>query len=151
LASVKPRIFLVPIATITGTLLFSAMVGIFLSRWRVVDCMAVGSGFGYYSLSSILITKLKEPTIGLQLASELGTIALLSNIFRELFTLLGTPLLVKYFGRLAPICVGGATTADTTLPIITQYCGKDLVFISVFHGMLGDLTVPFFVSLFCSI
>jgi uncharacterized membrane protein YbjE (DUF340 family) len=151
LASVKPRIILVPIATIAGTLLFSAMVGIFLSRWRVVDCMAVGSGFGYYSLSSILITKLKEPTIGLQLASELGTIALLSNIFRELFTLLGTPLLVKYFGRLAPICVGGATTADTTLPIITQYCGKDLVFISVFHGMLGDLTVPFFVSLFCSI
>ena len=97
-----------------------------------------------------MITQLKEPALGVQLATELGTIALMANIMREIITLLGAPLCVKYFGRLAPICAGGATTMDTTLPIITRYCGKDLVFISIFHGIIVDFTVPFFVSFFCS-
>ena len=87
---------------------------------------------------------------GVQLATELGTIALMANIMREIMALLGAPLFVKYFGRLSPICAGGATTMDTTLPVITRYSGKDLVFISIFHGIIVDFTVPFFVSFFCS-
>lgn len=150
LGSIRPKLLLVPLATIIGTLTFSALAGLLLSRWSVFECMAVGSGFAYYSLSSILITELKEPLLGVQLATELGTIALISNILREIMALLGAPLFVKYFGRLAPICAGGATTMDTTLPIITRYSGKDLVFVAIFHGILVDFTVPFFVSFFCS-
>lgn len=150
LAAVSPRMLLIPLATIGGTLGFSALIGLFLSRWSVFDCMAVGSGFGYYSLSSILITQYKEATLGVQLATELGTIALLTNVFREMFTLLCAPLLVKYFGRLAPICTAGVTSIDVSLPVITRYSGKDLISISVIHGILVDLTVPFFVSFFCS-
>ena len=151
LRSIRPKLLLVPLATITGTLLFSALVSLLISRWSVADCLAVGSGFAYYSLSSILITELKEPTLGESLAAELGTIALIANIFREIFALLGAPLFVKLFGRLSPICAGGATTMDTTLPIITRCCGKDLVFVSIFHGILVDLSVPFLVSFFCSL
>ncbi|SEG11893.1 lysine exporter LysO family protein [Parabacteroides chinchillae] len=151
LCSIRPKLLLVPLATIIGTLIFSALVSLLLTQWSVFDCLAIGSGFAYYSLSSILITQLKEPTLGVQLATELGTIALMANIIREIFALLGAPLFVKYFGRLAPICAGGATTMDTTLPIITRYSGKDLVFVSIFHGILVDFTVPFFVSFFCSL
>lgn len=151
LSSIRPKLLLVPLATITGTLVFSALVSLLISRWSVTDCLAVGSGFAYYSLSSILITELKEPTLGESLAAELGTIALIANIFREIFALLGAPLFVKVFGRLSPICAGGATTMDTTLPIITRCCGKDLVFVSIFHGILVDLSVPFLVSFFCSL
>ena len=164
LSSIRPKLLLVPLATIIGTLSFSALISLALTKWSVFDCLAVGSGFAYYSLSSILITELKEPltsqhpklqkaeilTLGAQLAAELGTIALIANIIREIFALLGAPLFVRYFGRLSPICAGGATTMDTTLPIITRYCGKDLVFVSIFHGILVDFTVPFFVSFFCS-
>lgn len=150
LGSIRPKLLLVPLATIAGTLVFSALVGLLLTKWSVFDCLAVGSGFAYYSLSSILITQLKEPFLGVQLATELGTIALMANIMREIMALLGAPLFVKYFGRLSPICAGGATTMDTTLPIITRYSGKDLVFISIFHGIIVDFTVPFFVSFFCS-
>ncbi|WP_368342350.1 lysine exporter LysO family protein, partial [Parabacteroides merdae] len=150
LGSIRPKLLLVPLATIAGTLVFSALVGLLLTQWSVFDCLAVGSGFAYYSLSSILITQLKEPFLGVQLATELGTIALMANIMREIMALLGAPLFVKYFGRLSPICAGGATTMDTTLPIITRYSGKDLVFISIFHGIIVDFTVPFFVSFFCS-
>lgn len=151
LSSIRPKLLWVPLATIAGTLSFSALVSLALTQWSVFDCMAVGSGFAYYSLSSILITELKEPTLGTQLAAELGTIALIANILREIFALLGAPLFIKYFGKLSPICAGGATTMDTTLPIITRYCGKDLVFISIFHGMLVDFSVPFLVSFFCSL
>lgn len=151
LSSIRPKLLLVPLATIVGTLAFSALASLLLSRWSVADCLAVGSGFAYYSLSSILITELKASSLGAQMAAELGTIALIANIIREIFALLGAPLFVKYFGRLAPISAGGATTMDTTLPIITRYSGKDLVFVAIFHGILVDFTVPFFVTFFCSI
>lgn len=141
LKSHRFKILLVPIATIAGTLSGCALISIFIPKWSITECMAVGSGFGYYSLSSIFITQYK--------GSELGTIALLSNIIRELFTLLAAPILVTYFGRLAPISCGGATTMDTTLPVITKYCGQHFVIIAIFHGIVVDLTVPFLVTLFC--
>lgn len=151
LRSINIKLLLVPLATITGTLTFSALAALILSKWSVWNCMAVGSGFAYYSLSSILITKLETPIMGATLATELGTIALLANIIREIYALLGAPLFAKYFGKIAPICAGGATSMDTTLPIITQYSGKEMVFIAIFHGILVDFTVPFFISLFCSL
>ena len=138
-----PRLMFLPVMTILGTLAGCAVAGIFMSQRTSLDCMAVGAGFGYYSLSSIFITEYKGP--------ELGTIALLSNIMREIIALLGAPLLVKYFGKLAPISVGGATTMDTTLPIITRCSGKEFVIISIFHGFVVDFSVPFLVTFLCSI
>ena len=141
--SLNPRLIFLPVMTILGTLAGCAVVSLFLSHRSVTDCMAVGAGFGYYSLSSIFITEYKGP--------ELGTIALLSNITREIITLLFAPLLVRWFGNLAPISAGGATTMDTTLPIITRYSGQSVVVVSIFHGFVVDFSVPFLVTLFCSI
>jgi uncharacterized membrane protein YbjE (DUF340 family) len=140
--SLNPRLIFLPVMTILGTLAGCAVVSLFLSHRSVTDCMAVGAGFGYYSLSSIFITEYKGP--------ELGTIAL-SNITREIITLLFAPLLVRWFGNLAPISAGGATTMDTTLPIITRYSGQSFVVVSIFHGFVVDFSVPFLVTLFCSI
>ena len=141
--SLNPRLIFLPVMTILGTLAGCAVVSLFLSHRSVTDCMAVGAGFGYYSLSSIFITEYKGP--------ELGTIALLSNITREIITLLFAPLLVRWLGNLAPISAGGATTMDTTLPIITRYSGQSFVVVSIFHGFVVDFSVPFLVTLFCSI
>ena len=151
LKAIRPKLLLVPLATIVGTLSFSAIAAFFISKWSIFDCLAIGSGFAYYSLSSILITELKTASLGLQLATELGTIALIANIIREIMTLLGAPVFAKFFGRLAPICAGGATTIDTTLPVIIKYSGKDIVFIAILHGIIVDLSVPFLVSFFCSL
>lgn len=141
--SLNPRLIFLPVCTILGTLAGCAVVSLLLSHRSPTDCMAVGAGFGYYSLSSIFITEYKGP--------ELGTIALLSNITREIITLLLAPLLVRWFGNLAPISAGGATTMDTTLPIITRYSGQSFVIVSIFHGFVVDFSVPFLVTLFCSI
>lgn len=151
LKKLSPKMLLVPAATITGTLAFSAAASLLLSQWSVFDCMAVGSGFAYYSLSSILITQFKEPSIGLQLATELGTIALLSNIIREMMSLVGAPLIRKYFGQLAPISAAGVNSMDVLLPSIMRCSGKEVMPIAIFHGILIDLSVPFFVNLFCNL
>lgn len=151
LRTLSPRMLLVPLATVAGTLAAVAAVSPVLVRWSAADALAVGSGFGYYSLSSILITSLKEASIGAQAAAELGTIALMANVFREIMTLLLAPAMVRRFGPLAPICSGGATSMDTTLPVITRFSGREWVFISIAHGMAVDFSVPFLVTFFCSL
>ncbi|MFA6831292.1 MAG: lysine exporter LysO family protein [Bacteroidaceae bacterium] len=136
------RLFLLPVMTILGTLAGTLVVGLLWHQHSITEYLALGSGFGYYSLSSILITQYKS--------AELGTIALLANIIREMSALLLAPLIVKSFGRLALISAGGATSMDTTLPIITQYAGKQYIGISVMHGLFCDFSVPFLVTLFCT-
>ncbi|MBQ8061920.1 MAG: lysine exporter LysO family protein [Bacteroidales bacterium] len=143
LKSMDPRLLLLPLMTITGTLAGCAIVSICLPARSVLDCLAVGSGFGYYSLSSIFINEFK--------GTELGTVALLANIMREIITLLGAPLMARWFGKLAPISAGGATSMDTTLPIIARCCGDDFVILSIFHGFTVDFSVPFLVTLFCNL
>lgn len=140
--SLNPRLVLLPVATILGTLSAAALVSLILPHRSASECMAIGSGMGYYSLSSIFIAQYKGP--------ELGTLALLSNILREIMTLLCAPLLVRWFGNLAPISAGGATTMDTTLPIITRTAGQQFVIVSIFHGFITDFSVPFLVTFFCS-
>lgn len=135
------RILILPITTIIGTLLGVSISSLFVDR-SIFDCLAVGSGFGYYSLSSIFITEYK--------GVELGTIALVSNILRELITLLFAPFLVFAFGRLAPIASGGATSMDSTLPVISVVSGNEFVMLAVVHGIVVDFTVPFLVTFFCS-
>ena len=137
------KIFILPIGTIIGTLAGSAITGLLYGGRSLTDCLAVASGFGYYSLSSIFITEFK--------GAELGTVALVSNVLREIITLLFAPLLAYYFGKLAPISSGGATTMDTTLPIITKVSGKEFIVISVFHGIIVDFSVPFLVTFFCTL
>lgn len=133
------KIVLVPLSIIVGTLIGVSLFSVFVPGvgWR--ESLAIGSGFGYYSLSSILITQIRGET--------LGVIALLSNISREIITLLLTPLLVRYFGKLAPIASGGATAMDTTLPVITKFSGREYAMIAVFSGVVLTVAVPFLITL----
>ena len=147
--SLSPRLALLPLVTILGSwlgavvafLIMSAGDGVVLQHRALTDCLALDSGFAYYSLSSIFITEYR--------GAELGTIALLANIIREMITLLLTPLLAKWAGPLAPISTGGATTMDTTLPIITKTIGQKYVALSIYHGFVTDFTVPFLVTMWC--
>ena len=147
--SLSPRFALLPLATILGSWLGAVVAYLImnidltsvLQHRSLSDCLALNSGFAYYSLSSIFITEYR--------GAELGTIALLANIIREMTTLLLTPLLAKWFGPLAPISTGGATTMDTTLPIITQTIGQRYVALSIYHGFVTDFSVPFLVTMWC--
>lgn len=142
LRALRPWSLLLPFATTVGSFAGAALASILLS-WSAWDCLAVGAGFGYYSLSSIFITQYKGP--------ELGAIALIANILRELLTLLAAPLLVRFFGAASVIVSGGCTTMDTTLPVIIRYAGKRWILPAVLHAVVLDFSVPFWVTLFCSL
>lgn len=141
--SLDVRMALLPLGTALGTFAGSLVVSFILSGRLPLDCLAVGSGFGYYSLSSIFITEYK--------GAELGTIALLANIIREMVTLLLSPVLAKVFGPLAPISSGGVTSMDTTLPIIMASSGEQYSAVSIFHGFILDFSIPFLVTFWCTL
>lgn len=141
--SLDVRMALLPLGTALGTFAGSLVVSFILSGRSPLDCLAVGSGFGYYSLSSIFITEYK--------GAELGTIALLANIIREMVTLLLSPVLAKAFGPLAPISSGGVTSMDTTLPIIIASSGEQYSAVSIFHGFILDFSIPFLVTFWCTL
>jgi uncharacterized membrane protein YbjE (DUF340 family) len=125
---------LVPMAVVVGSLAGGALVSLMLADIDIIAGAAVGAGFGYYSLSSVLISQLK--------GDELGTIALVANIAREVTTILAAPIMVRLAGPWGPIASGGATTMDTTLPIIVKYSGKAYAMTSVISGIVLTCLVP---------
>ncbi len=134
LKKMKFKILLVILPTVLGTTIGTYFLSFFIKDISLKDLTAIGWGFGYYSLSSVLLKTLSNDTVSF--------LALLSNIFREIITFVAAPLLAKFFGKLAPISSGGATSMDTTLPIITKTLGAEYTVISIFHGIIITLLVP---------
>ena len=101
----KFQILLIPLSTIVGTIAACCLFSLFCPV-PLRETVAIGCGFGYYSLSAILLNELA--------GADIGTIALICNLSRELLTLLTIPLLARYCGKLAPITAAGATSIDTS-------------------------------------
>ena len=133
------HILLVPLLVVAGSLGGSLLVSLWLENMDIANGMAIGAGFGYYSLSAIFIGQIS--------GSEMGVVALLANIIREVFTLMAAPFLVRWFGKLGAIASGGATAMDTTLPVIVKATGKDYAIISIFSGVVLSILVPILVPL----
>ena len=135
-------VILIPLLVAIGSIGGAAIGSFFVTTLNLKESMAVGAGFGYYSLSSVIIGKIKGEIA--------GTIALLSNIIREIFTLILTPILCNYLGKLSPIACGGATSTDTTLPVIYRCLGRDFAIISVINGAVLSILVPIVVPIILS-
>ncbi|MCM1093621.1 MAG: lysine exporter LysO family protein [Lachnospiraceae bacterium] len=140
---------LLPFATVAGTLVAAAVVGVFWSLGTVADALAVGSGLGYYSLSSLLITQLKALVASPEIATQLGIVALLANVVRELIGIVGAPLFAKV-SPLSPISAAGCSSCDISLPVIARWSGEGMVPLSILHGVVLDMSVPVLVTFFCS-
>lgn len=139
------RSLLLPLVTVVGSLTGGLLAWGLLTWFRtsvpdLTDTLAVTSGFGYYSLSSVLLDEQRGPMV--------ATIALAANLLRELLTLLTAPMLRKWFGPYAIISSGGATSMDTTLPAAVRYGGSRYAPVSIYHGFVLTVAVPFIVSFF---
>lgn len=137
-ALLQPKTLLVPGATIVGTLAGGLILAP-LIYLPVGKSLAVAAGFGWYSLSGVLITNLGDPV--------LGSAAFISNMLREGISLLFIPLLGR--ARLGEIAVGiaGATSMDVTLPLIGRSCGGSFVPLAVANGAILSFLVPILVPL----
>lgn len=148
LKTLPARSLLLPLVTIVGSLIGGLLAWVLLSWFHtsvpeLTDTLAVTSGFGYYSLSSVLLDEQRGPMV--------ATIALAANLLRELLTLLTAPMLRKWFGPYAIISSGGATSMDTTLPVAVRYGGSRYAPVSVYHGFVLTVAVPFIVSFFITL
>ena len=148
---ISPALLVLPVASIAASLAMSALVSPLVTGASLYDVLAMGSGMGYYSLSSVLITALKEPLAGTAIAAELGTTALLANIIRESITLIGIPFMARYFSPYAPVAAAGATAMDVCMPLTVRCVGESIVPACIICGFLTDFSVPFLVSFFCSL
>ncbi len=119
------------LGSILGGLLASLILGIEL-RWG----LAVAAGCGWYSLTGPLIA---------QYSAVYGTLGFLANLTREIFTVLVYPVAIKRIRRELAVSMGGATTMDTTLPIMTKFGGSDVALIAFVHGFVLTAVVPFVV------
>lgn len=49
-------------------------------------------------------------------------------------------------GKYVPVAFGGATTMDTTLPIIVRYCGSEGLVTVFTNGFVLSLIAPFMIA-----
>ncbi|MBP7096874.1 MAG: lysine exporter LysO family protein [Spirochaetia bacterium] len=138
-AALRPETLAVPLATAVGSLAaafaLAPAFGLPLGR-----ALALQSGFGWYSLSGVLIADLGDPA--------LGSAAFLANLLRESFALVLIPFLARTRIPLSTIGAGGATAMDVTLPLIEQGLGPASVPVAFASGALLSLAVPVLVPLF---
>lgn len=132
------KILAVPLLVVLGSGLGALAASLILPGLSAKDALCVGAGLGYYSLSSILIESAGN--------SALASVALLSNILREVTAILAAPLLARFCGRLTPVGAAGATAMDTGLPVIARFSGERVAVIAVFSGMSLTLLVPILVT-----
>ncbi|GAA5630266.1 lysine exporter LysO [Acinetobacter calcoaceticus] len=136
------KILLVPVAAFIGSCL-AAIVNYFIlsNHYNLNEVMALAQGYGWYSMSGILFTELHS--------AKLGGIALLTDLFREIFAILLMYCLGWRFPRSA-ISSAGATSMDVTLAMVKQSCGTHYVPHAMMSGLILSLLAPLLISLFLS-
>ena len=101
--------------------------------------LAMASGFGWYSLSGILLTESFGPVI--------GSAAFFNDLARELIAIMLIPGLVRR-SRSTALGLCGATSMDFTLPVLQRSGGLEMVPAAIVHGFILSLLVPIMMAFF---
>ncbi|MFG6667228.1 lysine exporter LysO family protein [Halomonas sp. HNIBRBA4712] len=128
--------------TLAASSLLAGLVAAPLLSLTLTQGLAMAAGFGWYSLSAILI--------GDQLGPLLGGVAFFNDLARELLAFILIPLVIRRHAALA-IGYGGATSMDFTLPVIQQHGGVACVPVAVVSGFLLSLLSPPLILFFLSL
>ncbi|MGE5631336.1 MAG: lysine exporter LysO family protein [Caulobacteraceae bacterium] len=131
------RILLVPVMVALGSIIGS-IAGGFTLGLPVNESGAIGAGLGWYSLSAIILSKYSP---------EIGAVAFITNVCREIFALMAIPYIAKYIGKLESIAPAGATAMDTSLPVISRATDGKTAIVSFITGVVLSLLVPVLVPL----
>jgi len=130
------KILLFPFAVALGSVLGGLVGGLILGI-DVTASMAVSAGYGWYTLAGPLTIQL--------FGAKWGALGFTVNFLRELLTIVTVSLVVK-LDKYAPIALGGATSMDTTLPVIVRYCGSDTLITAFSSGFTLSLMAPFSIA-----
>lgn len=135
------RILIIPVVVALGSVLGGLVGGVILGL-NVFGSMAVTAGFGWYTVTGPLLTQV--------LGSQWGALGFTANFLRELLTIVLVSVWVRV-DKFGAVASGGATTMDTTLPVIVRYCGSDVLVAAFSSGFVLSMLAPFMVLAFASL
>ncbi len=135
---VSPAMLVLPGLVVVGSMLGGALVA-WLVDVPLKAGLALSSGYGWFSLSSVMVAE--------ALGKAYGTMALSIDLLRELLAF----VILYAVGRWWPVvglAAAGATAMDSSLPIIKQVCSPSVIPMAMVSGFLLTLLAPFMMSLF---
>ena len=133
------KILVIPAGIIAGSLA-GGLVCALLLDYPAAQALSIAGGLGWYSLAGVAIGNLAGP--------ELGSIAFLASLMREIFSFFLIPYVARFAGPWTAIAPAAATSEDTTLPMLIRYTNEETVVFAVVNGILCSAAVPFLIA-FC--
>ncbi|AXF59905.1 lysine exporter LysO family protein [Leclercia sp. W6] len=124
---------------VVGSSLIGGVINAFILDLPLNTALAMASGFGWYSLSGILLTESFGPVI--------GSAAFFNDLGRELIAIMLIPGLVRH-SRSTALGLCGATSMDFTLPVLQRSGGLEMVPAAIVHGFILSLLVPVMMAFF---
>ncbi|WP_080200046.1 lysine exporter LysO family protein, partial [Salmonella enterica] len=132
------RGMMVAVVVVASSLL-GGVINAFILDLPLKTALAMASGFGWYSLSGILLTESFGPVI--------GSAAFFNDLARELLAIMLIPGLVRR-SRSTALGLCGATSMDFTLPVLQRSGGVEIVPAAIVHGFILSLLVPLLMAFF---
>lgn len=125
--------------TVLASSLLGGVINAFILDLPLKTALAMASGFGWYSLSGILLTESFGPVI--------GSAAFFNDLARELIAIMLIPGMVRQ-SRSTALGLCGATSMDFTLPVLQRSGGLEMVPAAIVHGFILSLLVPILMAFF---
>lgn len=136
------KVFLTPLAVIAGTMTGSILLS-FILPVSPKECLAIGAGFGWYSLAPGILMSSGYTTA--------GAISLLHNVMRETISMISIPVVAKKVGYMECVGLSGANAMDVCLPLVQKSAGSRTAVYSFFSGGTLTILVPILVTAMVSL
>lgn len=101
--------------------------------------LALASGFGWYSLTGIVLTDAYGPVM--------GSAAFFNDLARELAAIMLIPMIINRY-RSTALGICGSTSMDFTLPVLQRSGGVSIVPAAIVHGFVLSLMTPILMAFF---
>ena len=133
------RVLIIPAGIVAGSVL-GGLVCAPLAGMSLPTGAAVASGLGWYSLAGVMMTDIA--------GAQVGSITFLANLLRELVSFFSIPWIAKHLNYPTCIAPAGATSEDTTLPMLIRCTNGETVVLSVLNGVICSALVPVLIEAF---
>jgi uncharacterized membrane protein YbjE (DUF340 family) len=130
-------IFIQSFLVILGSLIFGGFVS-FFTQLTFKEALGASAGMGWYSLSGVMISSLYSPF--------LGAVAFLSNVIREVLSIILIPIYSK-ISENGAIGIAGAPSMDTLLGVVSKSVRKDKILLSFGQGVILSIIIPFLITI----
>lgn len=124
---------------VASVLLYAMLNSVLEKPVLLSQTLAISSGFGWYSLSGIVMTD--------AYGAVWGSVALMNDLVRELMALMLIPVLMLRYPTTA-VGIGGVTSLDFTLPTIQRAGGVAIVPLAISFGFIMNVLSPILMAFF---